>query len=158
MYCNNCGKLLVDHNSKVCLFSKEGITYIHSFFVSNLLFNSKFNRVYYVYPTVEQYNLYCSIINIPNSIEIESLYNEDWLDILLLVMSNVDNLDPILKNLVFSTLDENTSIEEESYFTDIEFNKQSKKEKQRIYNKLKCNTVTHKLIKQYTGLTIGELL
>ena len=154
MYCIHCGRL---EHDKVCLFSKDGINYIYSFFVSNLLFNSKFNRIYYIYPTKEQYNMYSFMMNIHNTEEIEQLYNEDWIDVLLLVLSNVDNISPILKHLIFPSLNEDTSIEEQYYFSDIEFNKDSKIEKNRLIKKLKNNIIKHQTIKHYTNKPLIDL-
>lgn len=154
MYCINCGRL---EHDKVCLFSKEGINYIYSFFVTNLLFNSKFNKILYIYPTKEQYNMYSSLMNIHNTLEIEKLYNEEWIDILLLVLSNVENINPLIKHLVFPSLIEDTFEEEQNYFSDIEFNKQSNLERKNIINKLKNYCITRKMIKDFTGYHLIDL-
>lgn len=154
MYCIDCGRL---EHDKVCLFSKDGMNIIHSFFVSNLLFNSKFNNVYYIYPTKDQYNIYASLMNIPNTLEIEKLYNEEWIDVLLLVLSNVENIDPLIKHLVFPLLIEDTYEEEQDYFSDIEFNKQSNLERKSIIEKLKNHCITRKMIKQFTGSYLIDL-
>ena len=154
MYCIDCGRLKHD---KVCLFSKDGMNIIHSFFVSNLLFNSKFNNVYYIYPTDKQYNMFSSLMNIHNTLEIEKLYNEEWMDVLLLVLSNVENLDPLIKHLIFPSLIEDTFEEEQDYFSDIEFNKHSNLERKAIIEKLKNNCITRKMIKQFTGSYLIDL-
>ena len=154
MYCIHCGRL---EHDKVCLFSKEGVNYIHSFFVSNLSFNSKFNDKYCIYPTAKQYDMFSSLINIPSTLEIEKLYNEEWMDVLLLVLSNVENLDPLIKHLIFPSLIEDTFEEEQDYFTDIEFNKHSNLERKTIIEKLKNNCITRKMIKQFTGSYLIDL-
>ena len=154
MYCIHCGRL---EHDKVCLFSKEGVNYIHSFFVSNLSFNSKFNDKYYIYPTAKQYNMFSSLMNIPSTLEIEKLYNEEWMEVLLLVLSNVENLDPLIKHLIFPSLIEDTFEEEQDYFTDIEFNKNSNLERKTIIEKLKNNCITRKMIKQFTGSYLIDL-
>ena len=154
MYCIHCGRL---EHDKVCLFSKEGVNYIHSFFVSNLSFNSKFNDKYYIYPTAKQYNMFSSLMNIPSTLEIEKLYNEEWMEVLLLVLSNVENLDPLIKHLIFPSLIEDTFEEEQDYFSDIEFNKHSNLERKIIIEKLKNNCITRKMIKQLTGSYLIDL-
>lgn len=154
MYCIHCGRL---EHDKVCLFSKDGMNYIHSFFISNLLFNSKFNNVYYIYPTEDQYNMFSSLMNIHNTLEIEKLYDEDWIDVLLLVLSNVENIDPLIKHLIFPLLIEDTYEEEQDYFSDIEFNKQSNLERKRIIEKLKNYCITRKMIKGFTGSYLIDL-
>lgn len=154
MYCIHCGRL---EHDKVCLFSKDGMNYIHSFFVSNLSFNSKFNNIYYTYPTDKQYNMFSSLMNIHNTLEIEKLYKEEWMDVLLLVLSNVENLDPLIKHLIFPSLIEDTFEEEQDYFSDIEFNKHSSLERKTIIEKLKNNRITRKMIKQFTGSYLIDL-
>ena len=154
MYCIHCGRL--NHN-KICLFSEKGVNYIHSFFVSNLLFNSKFNKVYCIYPTSNQYNLYSSLMNLPDTLEIESLYNEDWIDILLMIVSGINDINVLLNHLLFPSIEENTIIEEEGYFNDLDFNKKNKIERQKLYEKLKLNTITYKTIKHYTGQSLLDL-
>jgi hypothetical protein len=74
-----------------------------------------------------------------------------------MIVSEIDDINVLLKHLLFPSIEENTIIEEEGYFNDLDFNKKNKIERQKLYEELKRNTITHKTIKHYTGQSLLDL-
>lgn len=94
--CKHCGQL---HN-KECIFEYTNSIKVLQLFLVSYITLSKFNELSYKFPTKEVYNSFALLNNFLNSEEIEELYKEEYIDILLFVLDNLE-LDSLTRTLIF---------------------------------------------------------
>lgn len=87
--CPDCGQK--HDNIRMCIMSKSASYLVVGFLSAQLVTISKFNKFYNIFPSKELYNGFALLVNLPSAEEIESLYKEDFTDMLLLTAGNVEN-------------------------------------------------------------------
>lgn len=111
MRCKHCGQV----HSKECIFERDNSIKVLQFFIVTYISLSRFNELYYKFPSEESYNSFALFNNFLDSKEIREVYKEEYIDILLLVLDNLE-IDSLTKNLIFGGEEYNEYFVDDSTF------------------------------------------
>jgi hypothetical protein len=148
--CPSCGQR--HDNTKICIMSKEASLIILGFLSSQLITLSRFNKFFNVFPSKELYDNFCLFVNLPNSKEIEDLYGEDYFDILLLSVGNLEN------NQLFSSFFFPQEEKEDVYRNDLDFSPSLREERKKISSYLENKRLKIEDIKENNGKILYSVL